>query len=183
MSQRNLWRPRPEPRSLRKRKDNGAGVAQTRGMTTKRLLAVLLVAVAATVTFARARRAADVEAATRTFAVAGVVTAPPAEGRVTVAHDDIPGYMPAMTMPFVLGPGVPARLAPGDRVRFTLRVAEDWSRAEDIVVIGRDAGAARAAAEVPPGVRPRLRKGDVLPAFSLTTETGRGFTTPTCAAA
>jgi protein SCO1/2 len=105
-----------------------------------------------------------------------VVTAPPAEGRITVAHDDIPGYMPAMTMPFVLGPGVPARLAPGDRVRFTLRVAEDWSRAEDIIVIGRDADVARTAAGVPPGARQRLKKGDLLPAFSLTTEAGRGFT-------
>ncbi len=146
-------------------------------MTTKRLLALLLTAVAATVTFARARRATDAEVSTRTFEVVGVVTAAPAEGRITVAHNDIPGYMPAMTMPFVLGRRVPARLAPGDRVRFTLRVAEDWSRAEDIFVVGRDAGVARTAAEVTPGAaRQRLKKGDVLPVFSLTTEAGRGFT-------
>ena len=144
-------------------------------MTTKRLLALLLVAVAATATFARARRATDAEASTRTFEVVGVVTTPPAEGRFTVAHDDIPGYMPAMTMPFVLGPGVPARLAPGDRVRFTLRVAEDWSRADDIIVVGRDAAVARTAAVVTPA-RLRVKKGDVVPAFSLTTEAGRGFT-------
>ena len=36
----------------------------------------------------------------------GVVTSPIAEGRVMVAHDDIPGYMPAMTMPFAVAPDV-----------------------------------------------------------------------------
>jgi len=176
LSQRNIGRPRRQTRRLRQRKDKQAATAQTRGMTTKRLLALLLVAVAATVTFARARRATGAEASTRTFEVVGVLTAPAAEGRVTVAHDDIPGYMPAMTMPFVLGPGVQARLAAGDRVRFTLRVAEDWSRAEDIVVIGHDAEVARMTAEAAPGALRRLKKGDVLPPFSLTTEAGRDFT-------
>ena len=162
-------------RRLRPRKDSGTAGAQTRSMTTKRLLTLLLVAVAATVSFARARRATDADASTRTFEVLGVVTSPPAEGRMTVAHGDIPGYMPAMTMPFVLGPEAPAQLAPGDRVRFTLRVAAEWSRAERIVIIGRDAAVARVA-EVAPAPRHRLKKGDELPAFSLTTESGGTFT-------
>src|SRR4029453_3390005 len=112
-------------------------------MTTKRLLALLLVAVAATVTFARTRRPAETNPDTRMFEATGVVTAAPAEGRVTVAHDAIRGYMPAMTMPFVMAAGGPA-LAPGDRVRFILRVSDEWSRAENIVVSGHDAGVARA---------------------------------------
>ena len=41
---------------------------------------------------------------------------------MTIAHDAIPGFMDAMTMPFdVEDPGLLAGLAPGDRVRFTLR--------------------------------------------------------------
>ena len=112
-------------------------------MTTKQLLALLMIAIAATVTFARARRTAG--ASVRTFDVVGVVAAPPADGRITVTHDAIAGYMPAMTMPFVLGPGVPARLTPGDRVRFTLRVAEDWSRTEDVRVVGHEAGGGHTA--------------------------------------
>jgi protein SCO1 len=164
------------PRRLRWRKDNRASDAQTRSMTTKRLLAVLLVAVAATVTVARARRVTAVATETRTYAVVGVVTASPADGRVTVAHEHIPDYMPAMTMPFVLGPGAPARLAPGDTVRFTLRVAADWSRAEDIRVVGRDATVAGAAAGAAPIAGQRLKKGDRLPVFSLTDEASRAFT-------
>jgi Cu/Ag efflux protein CusF len=114
-------------------------------MTTKRLLGVLLVVVGATIAVARVRRPPDASSGTRTFDVIGVVTARPADGRVTVAHADIPGYMPAMTMPFAIGPDAPT-LAPGDRVRFTLRVANDWSRAEDIVVTGRDEATADAGA-------------------------------------
>jgi protein SCO1 len=143
-------------------------------MTTKRLLAVLLATLAVTVTVARARRATAVESDTRTYPVVGVVTAPPADGRVTVAHEDIPGYMPAMTMPFVLGPRAPARLAPGDRVRFTLRVAVDSSHAEDIRVVGRDARVASAVAGAAP-IPQRLKKGDALPAFSLTDAASRAF--------
>jgi protein SCO1/2 len=144
-------------------------------MTTNRLLAVLLVALAATITVARTRRAADVETPTRTYAVTGVVTGLPAEGRVAVAHDAIPGYMPAMTMPFALAADAPA-LAQGDRVRFTLRVAEDWSRAEDIVVTGRDSALALAATGAPSRARVRLKKGDELPSFALTAQDGRAFT-------
>jgi protein SCO1 len=162
--------------SLSQRKDSGAATAHTRDMTTKRLLAVLLVAVAATVAVARARRATAVETETSTYAVVGVVVAPPAEGRVPVAHEDIPGYMPAMTMPFALAPGASATLAPGDKVRFTLRVAADWSRAEDIRVVGRDSAVASAVTGAAPVARQRLKKGDVLPAFSLTDEANRAFT-------
>ena len=160
---------------MRQRKDTEPLQAQTRGMTTKRLLALLFVVIAATVGLARARRAADADASTRLFDVAGVVAAQ-ADGQITVAHEDIPGYMPAMTMPFVLGKGAPARLAPGDRIRFRLRVADDWSRAEDIVVVGREAGWARAAGGISPVAAQRLKRGDVLPAFALITEAGRPFT-------
>jgi protein SCO1/2 len=89
----------------------------------------------------------------------------------------IPGYMPAMTMPFAVEPDgkVPA-LAAGDRVRFTLRVGAESSRAERFVVNGRDEKVAAAASLSEPAKGKRLKKGDVVPAFSLITQRGRPFT-------
>lgn len=145
-------------------------------MTTTRLIAGLLVVMATAVGLVRARGGPAVEPGVRTFEVTGVVTAPPADGRLMVAHDEIPGYMPAMTMPFAVGPRVPATLAAGDRVRFTLRVGSDSSVAEGFVVEGRDAAVAAALAAGGPKAEPRLKTGDVLPDFSLTTQAGRSFT-------
>ena len=144
-------------------------------MTTKGLTVVLLAAMTATISVARARRAEVIDPNARTFEVSGVVTAPPADGRVMLAHDAISGYMPAMTMPFAIGADAPA-LAPGDRVRFTLRVASDSSRAEHLVISGRDDSVAAAARDAAASTRTRLKKGDALPAFSLETQHGGAFT-------
>src|SRR3989442_1981325 len=53
----------------------------------------------------------------------GVVRAiVPELGIIVLTHTDIPGYMPGMTMGFRLAtPDIPARLAVGDAVRFTVR--------------------------------------------------------------
>ena len=132
-----------------------------------------VVAMAVTVTVARTRRNALAVAEPRSFQVTGVITAPVTDGRVMVAHDDIPGYMPATTMPFaVLGTATPP-LAAGDRVRFTLSVWADRSQAGGFEVTGHDAqvAAALGADTRPSGTR--LKKGDALPDFSLTTSDGR----------
>jgi protein SCO1/2 len=145
-------------------------------MTTKRITVLLMLVVAAMVALARARRGGAEEAATRTYEVAGVVTAAPADGRLIVSHQDIPGYMPAMTMPFAVAPEAMPALTPGDRVRFTLRVAAEWSRAEGFVKTGRDEAVASALRAPAPGSRARLKPGDPLPAFSLLTHENRAFT-------
>ena len=72
--------------------------------------------------FAWISRGPAVEAGVRRLPVTGVVVAAPEGGEVRIAHDDIAGYMPAMTMAFTLAGDQSARLAPGDRVRFRLRV-------------------------------------------------------------
>ena len=143
-------------------------------MTTTRLLAALLVGMMAAVSFARARRPADDAPGTESFAVQGVVTAQ-AQGSMTVAHDAIPGYMPAMTMPFTLGDAAPA-LAPGDRVRFTLRVAAEGATAEAITIVGSEPAIARAVTAAGARGVGRLKRGDGLPAFSLIAQDGRRFT-------
>jgi protein SCO1/2 len=176
LSQRNIPEVIPDSsRNLLKRKDKAPPEAQTRGMTTKRLLAFLVIGMVGTLAFARARRPAPLDGASRAFEVRGVVTAAPADGHVTLAHDAIAGYMPAMTMSFGVAEGAPA-LAAGDRVRFTLRVGADWSRAEAFVVEGRDDTVARAAAVAAGETRQRLKKRDALPAFALTTQAGGAFT-------
>ena len=55
--------------------------------------------------------------------VHGVVRAiVPELGIIVLTHTDIPGYMPGMTMGFRMAtPDIPARLAVGDAVRFTVR--------------------------------------------------------------
>jgi protein SCO1/2 len=106
------------------------------------------------------------------YAVRGTVTAPLREGELTVAHEAVPGYMPAMTMPFRVEPGDrpgAASLVRGDRVEFQLAVG-DSSHAYAFRRLGHaDLPAATAA-----GPRaPRLREGDPLPAFHLTDQEAR----------
>jgi protein SCO1/2 len=92
-----------------------------------------------------------------------------------VAHEEIPGYMPAMTMPFAVDRQAMPAVRPGDKVRFTLRVTGSWSRAEAFTVVGHDALVAGAVG-APSAPAPRLRRGDVVPNFSLVDERGATFT-------
>jgi len=165
--------------TLRRRKDAARDVSQTRPMTTRRLLAVLLVVMAVTVAVARSRQSGVDEIQYRDYPVTGVVTASPADGTVMVSHEDIAGYMPAMTMPFAIAPGEDApRLMPGDRVRFVLRVDDTTAAAVRFEVVGHDGSVARALSGASASTaQPRLRKGDQLPDVSLVTEAGARFTT------
>jgi protein SCO1/2 len=70
----------------------------------------------------------------QTFQAQGMVKEVPADGRtVVIAHEAIPNYMEAMTMPFkVKEPGELAGLRPGDRILFRLRVTDTESWVEGI---------------------------------------------------
>jgi len=61
----------------------------------------------------------------REFDAVGTVRAiDVAHHTVTIAHEDVPGYMPAMTMPFELvGSDQVEGVAVGDRVEFRFRAA------------------------------------------------------------
>jgi Cu/Ag efflux protein CusF len=63
---------------------------------------------------------------TRTYqAIGRIVSIGPFDRSVTIQHEDIAGYMSAMTMGFpVLDPKILHGLAPDDRVRFELTVTE-----------------------------------------------------------
>jgi Cu/Ag efflux protein CusF len=54
--------------------------------------------------------------------VSGVIRAVLPAGVVVITHEEIPGYMPSMTMGFrTASPEVPGTVHVGDTVRFTLR--------------------------------------------------------------
>jgi protein SCO1/2 len=129
---------------------------------------VLLLATSAVLAFSLAHSltaealAAPVE--TREFAVRGVVKKiEPEAGRLIVAHEAIPDFMEAMTMPFrVKDPGELAAIQAGDSISFRLSVTADQSWIDHIVKIDGltpgPTGAHREPAEAPPAtVAPRSR--------------------------
>src|SRR4051812_42228055 len=67
----------------------------------------------------------------------GVVLTAPELGRIRVRHEDIPGYMPGMSMEFAMGRAEQTTLAAGDRIKFVLRVAGERSWVEHIEVTER----------------------------------------------
>lgn len=84
---------------------------------------------------------------------------------VTIAHDEIPGYMEAMTMPFMLKDEyLLDQMAAGDRVTATLVVEGDRSRLE-AVVFTREEVDASAAGKTASAIEPS--PGDEVPGFSL----------------
>lgn len=116
-------------------------------------------------------------AAERVFPVTGVVMAPLDAGRIVVAHQEIVGFMPAMTMGFDVAGSAMAeasRLRVGERVQFKLHVDEEHTLADDFHPLGAGAIAA-ADSTVGPSVH-RVQVGDAMPDFALIDEKGAPLT-------
>lgn len=56
------------------------------------------------------------------------------KSRLWIAHEDIPGYMKAMAMPFVVSSELRRNLRPGDRIDFTFHSDGDGSLVIDTLV-------------------------------------------------
>jgi len=104
-----------------------------------------------------------------------VVKVDPAARTLTLAHQDIPGFMPAMTMEFVVLEKDASLLAlahPGDEVTAVLVVPDSRYWLEQLVVVKKGtpppAGASPAAAR---GAEP----GDAVPDVALVDQDGRSF--------
>ena len=113
------------------------------------------------------------QAGDRTFDVDGVIRGRLDDGRLIIEHQEMPGYMPAMTMAFHISNTVDtSALLDDDEVRFRYRVGDDGALADRFVVTGR---APPPAPVVRASVR-RVREGDAVPAFNLVDENNRTFT-------
>jgi len=109
--------------------------------------------------------------AARTFQVNGRVREiTPETKTVRVAHEEIPDYMPAMTMPLQVKDATLLNgLRVGDEIHFELSVTDDDSWISHLEKIGN--GNAVAAAPAPAAVEStELRKGEGVPDFALTDE-------------
>jgi len=119
--------------------------------------------------------------ATQIFQVRGVIVELlPAEKTVRIKHEEVPNYMPAMTMPFeVLDTNELAGLTAGDPVAFRMLVTETTGWIDEIQK--REVTAAEANRNIlPPGASLRLVRdveplavGDLLPDYRFTNQLGR----------
>lgn len=98
---------------------------------------------------------------------------------VIVEHEAVPGYMPAMTMPFTAGTAQElSGLRVGDAIAFTLAVSRDSAWIYDVQPLPDDALPAHPAGDAPPRPSvgtadvPLLQAGDQVPAFRLTSQDG-----------
>jgi protein SCO1/2 len=91
--------------------------------------------------------------------------------RVTLAHGDIPGYMPSMVMPFTVRDAwAMSVLSPGQTVNATLVVQNDRSWLEELV-IAQDSG--QQSAGTAAGKAKEPGPGDEVPDFQLTNQDGK----------
>jgi len=111
---------------------------------------VVVVGVLAFLAGSACRKAGGPTAGEKRYAMTGVVSSVNRAVReAVVAHDDIPGFMPAMTMPFPIGDeAVLGRLERGDQIAGTLVVGETFFRLVDVKVTRE------APADVPPAASP-----------------------------
>jgi protein SCO1/2 len=126
--------------------------------------------------------ASSLPSGARTYEMRGrVIEFAPGGETVTIAHEEVAGFMPAMVMPFYIkDPAVLGGIKPGDAVSFRFVVTEKDSWIDRTSPIG-DANvavpAAAPARQPEHPIAPRLREGDRLPEFKLINQDGETVTT------
>lgn len=97
-----------------------------------------------------------------------VLVVEPDKHLVTVSHEDIKGYMPAMTMPFTVRSESDLQiLAPDDEITATLVIDGSHSWLEDLIITRQSANTAAM-----PGVT-MAKEGDEVPNFTLRNQDNR----------
>ena len=144
------------------------------------LAALTLVAVVSAVTLGHRHLSLNKSPAqARTFQVHGQIRGmDPVDKTIRISHEEIPNYMPAMTMSLpVKDAALLKNLAVGDNVQFELLVTTDDSWIDHIEKIQSEAamtqteaGATRSLEELE---AERLRVGELVPDFMLTDQDGR----------
>ncbi|HKC62709.1 MAG TPA: SCO family protein [Pyrinomonadaceae bacterium] len=88
----------------------------------------------------------------------------------TISHEEIKGYMEAMTMPYKLKDAWPLDvMKPGDEIQATLVVTDDSAWLEDVVVTQKNAAQNTASMETSATLKP----GDAVPDFHLVNQDGK----------
>ena len=127
------------------------------------------------------------EATARHYEVRGIIrSVAPGRRSVDVQHEDIRGFMPSMTMPFAVRDSKQiSGMRIGDAISFRLTVTDNDSWIDEIKKINADdvklptSAAAPETRSTSSDSAPRLREGDMMPAFELTDENGRRITLET----
>ncbi|MBN8247005.1 MAG: SCO family protein [Verrucomicrobia bacterium] len=116
------------------------------------------------------------------YDVRGVVLSlKPEEKSLVVRHEEIPGYMMAMTMPLaVRDTNELAGLHAGDGIRFRMRVTETDGWIDQIQVVSNALVTSAPTNAALPGFRvlpnvPELKPGDAVPNYNFTNQMGARF--------
>lgn len=116
-------------------------------------------------------------ASAKRYPLKGIVVAVVAsKPEIVVRHEEIPGYMAAMTMPFPVrdDPKVVGLLRPGDRIEATLVVDGGSYFLEEILTRGFvPTPSPGPGAAIRPQPNQGVAVGDTVPDFTLTDQTGR----------
>ncbi len=118
--------------------------------------------------------------ASKNFPLKGVVRKVDASsGEITIAHEAIPGFMPKMTMPFLLDDKAAlAGVGPGDEVEGSLAVSYEGDQVKDVDLAGLKVVHSASKGSIPrfaldstPPIA--LAVGATVPDFAMTTQEGR----------
>ncbi len=118
---------------------------------------------------------APTNSARQVFEVRGVIKEIKSPTKASIAHEEIPGYMVAMTMDLdVKDTNELTGLAPNDQVTFSMVVTEDDGWIENVRKIGADAGATqtRPSTRLVREVEP-LEVGDKMADYTFTNSLGQ----------
>ena len=100
----------------------------------------------------------------------------PDRSTIEIQHENIPGFMPSMTMPFVArNPKQIADLKTGDAISFRMAVTKKDLWIENVKKIPRDdvnVGELKRTPPVSAEREARLKEGDKMPPFSLANQNG-----------
>jgi protein SCO1 len=112
-----------------------------------------------------------VSCATHHAARGVVLKVDPAASTLTVSHEEIPGYMGAMVMPFTMrDPKALADVRPGDRIAFRLNVRRSRTSIDRVELLS--AAPADPGLLQTPAVSTLVKIGEPMPDFTLTNQNG-----------
>lgn len=151
-----------------------------RNAVSGRIAALLCLALA----IAACDRSKTADSSARSYQVRGIVRGfAPDRSTLSIEHEDIPGFMPSMTMPFsVKDEKEIAEVKIGDRISFRMTVTDKDLVLDQVKKI--PASEVRVAEPTPAATvsstaSARLREGDIVPSFTLTNQNGAPVTLDT----